>query len=86
MLSKTSASAALFIRHFKTNLEFLIYFSCDICTHFVNPTERFTDLGKLNFPLVVRFRLESILPQLPPKMLLNAKVVKTDPKINISLH
>ncbi len=28
----------------------------------------------------------SIMPQLPPKILLNSKVVKIDPKIIISLH
>jgi len=44
---------------------------------------RFTDLGKLYFPMVARF---SKLPQLPPKILLDSEVVKIDPKILISLR
>jgi len=54
-----------------------------------NPTERFKDLGKLNFPvggLNLGSSQFSILPQLPPKILLDSKVVKIDPKIIILLH
>jgi len=42
---------------------------------------KFTDGG-----LILGSNQFSILPQLPPKVLLNSKVVKIDPKIIISLH
>jgi len=47
-------------------------------------TERFTDLGK-QFPndgSILGSSQFSILPQLPPKVLINSKVVKIDPKNN----
>jgi hypothetical protein len=43
-------------------------------------------LGKLNGGLVLGSSQFLILPQLPPKILLDSKVVKIDPKIIISLH
>ncbi len=50
----------------------------------VQTFQRFTDLGKLaKFPdsgSVLGSSQFSILPQLPPKILLNSKVVKIDPK------
>jgi hypothetical protein len=52
-------------------------------------TERFTDLGKLNFPMVVQVLGSSqfsVLPQLPSKTMLNLKVVKIDSKISNSLR
>jgi hypothetical protein len=51
-------------------------------------TECFTDSGKLNFPMVVRFRLEPIFNTAPAasKMMLDLKVVKIDSKISNSLH
>jgi len=48
-------------------------------------TERFTDLGELNFPMVVLVLGSSqfsVLPQLPPKMMLILKEVKMDSKIS----
>jgi len=59
--------------HYSTN-------KCDSTKHFI-------DLGKLNF-LIFGFRLKSIFntPQLPPKIMLNSKVVKIDLKIIIFLH
>jgi len=47
-------------------------------------TECFTNLGTLNFLIVVQFqaRAFSILPQLPPKIMLDSKVVKINPKNN----
>jgi len=56
------------------------------CGFRYDPTERFTDLGKLNFPMAVLGSSQyAKLPQLPPKILLDSKVVKIDPKIIISL-
>jgi len=49
-------------------------------------TERFTDLGMLNFPTVVRFKAQANLQYCPSclkKFCLNQKVVKIDPKIII---
>jgi hypothetical protein len=49
-------------------------------------TKFFTDFGKLNFLMVVSVLGSSqfsILPQLPPKILLDSKVVRLDPKIII---
>jgi len=55
----------------------------------LSDTERFTDLGNQSkFPddgLVLGSSQFSILPQLPPKILLNSEVVKIDPKIIISV-
>jgi hypothetical protein len=53
--------------------------------HPLNATERFTDLSKLNFSISGSSQF-SILPQLPPIILLDSKVVKIDPKIIILLH
>ncbi len=52
-------------------------------------TQRFTDLAKPKFPdggSILGSSQFSILPQLPTKILLDSKVVKTDPKILISIH
>jgi len=51
-------------------------------------TERFKDLNKLNFPMVVRFKAQSNfqLPQLPLNVLIDSKVVKIDPIIIILLR
>ncbi len=45
----------------------------------------FRDLAKLNLPMVVRFKLEPVFDtaQLPQKIKLASKVVKTDSKIII---
>jgi len=55
----------------------------------VTTTEHFTDLGKLNFLTEVRSVLGSsqflILPQVPPKIILNSKVVKIDIKLILLL-
>jgi hypothetical protein len=50
-----------------------------------NPTERFTDLGKLNFPIsgmVLGTSQFLMLPQLPLKAMLGLKVVKINSKIS----
>jgi len=49
----------------------------------------FHGFGQAKFPdsgLVLGLNQFSILPQLPPKILLDSKVVKIDPKIVISLY
>jgi len=58
------------------------------CISNSDATERFTNLGKLNFLMVVWLCASqfSILPQLPLKTMLNLKMVKIDSKIIISLH
>jgi hypothetical protein len=56
-----------------------------VCCIFPPSTERFTDLGKPYGGLVLGSSQFSILHQLPPKILLNSKVIKIDRKIIISL-
>jgi len=49
----------------------------------------FHKFGKANFPdygLILDPSQFSILPQLPPKILLDSEVVKINPKIIILLH
>jgi len=55
----------------------------------INHTECFKDFRQAKFPnggSVSDSSQFSILLQLPPKIILNSKVVKIDPKIIISLH
>jgi len=49
----------------------------------------FHGFGQAKFPdggLVLSWRQFSILPQQPPKIMLDSKVVKIDPKIILLLH
>jgi len=59
---------------------------CLLVTLWQISTERFTDLGKLNFPIWFGFRLEPISnTSSVPKILFDSKVVKINPKTIIWL-
>jgi len=66
-------------------------FSAKICKKLMwrNRYRAFYRFGQAKFPdggLILGSSKFSILPHLPPKILFDSKVVKTDSKIIISLH